>query len=246
MGTMATPEIRGTKLFTTYSLATSGPAPLIALYPHQQENLADRLPVLGSYTTIRGTMTLVQTHAFTTALPLQRPATDFSALKTVPPDLASALPSDIQNFIATGPPGSKDYFLGVWFGRGTDLLQLAHALGLHDQEQRLLKFMEPVFMQSMGYFRYDASKTSTIATSPEFGNENLNDHHFHYGYYIRTAAVLVQLDAGYLAQVQTPVNQVVADIGTYNLTSSQFPYKRNSYISDGHYLAAVLTKFHTG
>src|SRR2546421_7944851 len=95
MGTMATPEIRGTKLFTTYSLATSGPAPLIALYPHQRENLADRLPVLGSYTTIRGTMTLVQTHAFTTALPLQRPATDFSALKTVPPDLASALPSDI-------------------------------------------------------------------------------------------------------------------------------------------------------
>ncbi|TMD65617.1 MAG: hypothetical protein E6I97_24345, partial [Chloroflexi bacterium] len=247
MGTMATPEIRGTKLFTTYSLATSGPAPLIALYPHQRENLADRLPVLGSYTTIRGTMTLVQTHAFTTALPLQRPATDFSALKTVPPDLASALPSDIQHFIATGPPpGSKDYFLGVWFGRGTDLLQLAHALGLHDQEQRLLKFMEPVFMQSMGYFRYDASKTSTIATSPEFGNENLNDHHFHYGYFIRTAAVLAQLDPSYLAQVQTPIKQMVADVGTYNRGSSQFPYLRNFDVYEGHSWADGYAKFADG
>lgn len=191
-------------------------------------------------------MTLVQTHAFTTALPLQRPATDFSALKTVPPDLASALPSDIQNFIATGPPGSKDYFLGVWFGRGTDLLQLAHALGLHDQEQRLLKFMEPVFMQSMGYFRYDASKTSTIATSPEFGNENLNDHHFHYGYFIRTAAVLAQLDPSYLAQVQTPIKQMVADVGTYNRGSSQFPYLRNFDVYEGHSWADGYAKFADG
>jgi hypothetical protein len=61
LGTMATPEIHGTMLNTTYSLATSGPAPLIALYPHQRENLADRFSVLGSYTTIRGTLTLVQT-----------------------------------------------------------------------------------------------------------------------------------------------------------------------------------------
>ncbi len=246
LGTMATPEIHGTKLYTTYSLATSGPAPLIALYPHQRDNLADPLPVLGSYTTIRGTMTLVQAHAFTTALPLQRPATDFSALRTVPPDLASALTSDIQNFIATGPPGSKDYFLGVWFGRGTDLLQLAHAHGLHNQEQRLLKFMEPVFTQSMGYFRYDVSKTSIIATSPEFGNENLNDHHFHYGYYIRTAAVLVQLDPGYLAQVQTPTNQMVADIGTYNRDSSQFPYLRNFDVYEGHSWADGYAKFADG
>ncbi len=215
LGTMATPEIHGTMLYTTYSLTTSGPAPLIALYPHQRDHLADALPALGSYATIRGTLTLVQARAFTTALPLQRPAADFSALRTVPPDLASALTTDIQNFITTGAPGSKDYFLGVWFGRGTDLLQLAHALGYHNQEQQLLKFMEPLFTQSMGYFRYDASKTSVIATFPEFGNENLNDHHFHYGYYIRTAAELVQLDPAYLGQVQTPLNQMVDDIGTY-------------------------------
>lgn len=246
LGTMATPEIHGTMLYTTYSLATSGPAPLIALYPHQRDNLADTLPVLGSYATIRGTLSLVQTHAFATALPLQRPATDFSSLRTIPPDLASALNSDIQNFIATGQPGSKDYFLGVWFGRGTDLLQLAQALGLQNQEQRLLKFMEQVFTQSMGYFHYDVSKSSIIATSPEFGNENLNDHHFHYGYYIRTAAELVQLDPSYLAQVQTPTNQMIADIGTYNRENSQFPYLRNFDVYEGHSWADGFAKFADG
>ena len=246
LGTMATPEIHGTMLYTTYSLTTSGPAPLIALYPHQRDHLADALPALGSYATIRGTLTLVQARAFTTALPLQRPAADFSALRTVPPDLASALSTDIQNFITTGAPGSKDYFLGVWFGRGTDLLQLAHALGYHNQEQQLLKFMEPLFTQSMGYFRYDASKTSVIATFPEFGNENLNDHHFHYGYYIRTAAVLVQLDPAYLAQLQTPLNQMVADIGTYKRDSSQFPYLRNFDVYEGHSWADGYAKFADG
>ena len=246
LGTMATPEIHGAMLYTTYSLATSGPAPLIALYPHQWDNLANPLPAMGSYTTIRGTLTLVQAHAFTTVLPLERPATDFSALRTIPPDLTSALTSDIQNFIATGAPGSKDYFLGVWFGRGADLLQLAHALGYHNQEQQLLEFLEPEFAQSMGYFHYDASKTSIIAQSPEFGNENLNDHHFHYGYYIRTAAVLVQFDPGYLAQVQTPVNQMVADIGTYNRDSSQFPYLRNFDVYEGHSWADGFAKFADG
>lgn len=246
LGTMATPEIHGATLSTTYSLATSGPAPLIALYPHQWDYLASPLPVLGNYTTIRGTLRLVQARAFTTALPLQRPATNFSALRTVPSDLAAALASDIQNFIMTGPPGSKDYFLGVWFGRGTDLLQLASALGMTNQEQRLLKFMEPLFTQSMGYFSYDASKTSLIATSPEFGNQNLNDHHFHYGYYIRTAAVLVQLDPGYLAQVQTPINRMVADIGTYNRASSQIPYLRNFDVYEGHSWADGYAKFADG
>lgn len=246
LGTMATPAIRGTNLFTTYSLATRGPMPLIALYPHQWDYLAHPLPVLGRYSTIRGTLTLVQVRSFTTRLPLQRPATGFSALKTVPPDVASALVSDIQHFIAAGPPTSKDYALGVWFGRGTDLLQLADVLGFRAQKQQLLQFMEPLFTQSMGYFRYNASKTSVIATSPEFGNETLNDHHFHYGYYIRTAAVLSQLDPAYLARVQRPLNQLVADIGTDNRGSSQFPYLRTFDVYEGHSWADGYAKFADG
>lgn len=246
LGTTATPAIHGNSLSTTYTLTTSGPAPLIALYPHQHDYLAEHLPTYGSYATIRGTLTLVQTRSFTTTLPLQQPATNFSSLKTVPSDLAGALSGDVQNFIATGPPASKDYFLGVWFGHGTDLLQLAHTLGFRDEEQRLLKFMEPVFKQSMGDFRYNASKTSVIATSPEFGNENLNDHHFHYGYYIRAAAALVQLDPAYLAQVQGPINQMVADIGTYQRESSQFPYLRNFDVYEGHSWADGYAKFADG
>jgi endoglucanase Acf2 len=246
LGTMATPKIDGSTLYTTYTLETRGSEPLIALYPHQWENLSVPLPVLGSYSTIRGTLKLFQTRTFVTALPLQRPATEFSALRTVPPDLASALTSDIQNYIATGQPGSKDYFLGVWFGKGTDLLQLAHVLGFQNQEQQLLKFMEQAFAQSTGYFHYDMSKKSIIATSPEFGNENLNDHHFHYGYYIRTAAVLVQLDPSYLAQVQKPIDQMVADIGTFNRENVQFPYLRNFDVYEGHSWADGYAKFADG
>ena len=246
LDTVATPAIDGNQLKTTYKFTTSGAVPLITLYPHQSSSLAAALPVLGTYATIRGNLSLVQTNSFTTILPLALPATGFPALTTVPSDLTSTLISDCNTFIQTGPPGSKDYFLGVWFGRGSNLLLLAHSLGLHRQEQQLLQYLELQFTQSMTYFSYDPTKTSVIAKYPEFGNENLNDHHFHYGYYIRTAAVLAQLDPAFVSQVQTPVNQMVADIANSDRQSVQFPYLRTFDMYEGHSWADGFAKFADG
>ena len=257
VGTQATPAINGNMLTTAYTLATHGPAPLIALLPHQWDNLATNLPRVGKYATIRGSMTLVQTSTFATTLPLDVPATDFTPLRhAIPTDLSTSLQHDIESFLATGPPASHDYYLGVWFGRGADLLQLAMALGYHTLEQRLLKYMEPLFAQSMNDFAYSPAKTSVIANDPEFGNEKLNDHHFHYGYYIRTAAVLAMLDPAFLApmpgqagrvnQTVNGINHMVADIGTFDRTSSQFPYLRTFDVYEGHSWADGFAAFADG
>jgi endoglucanase Acf2 len=246
LNTKATPTIDGNTVKTTYSLTTSGAVPLIALYPHQRAYLASAMPALGAYATIRGPLTLVQTNAFTTALPLKLPTLNFPKLRSIPLDLARALTSDIDTFISTGPPGSKDYGLGVWFGRGIDLLQLAQTLDNQAQEQRLLHYLEPQFTQSMQYFAYTPSKTSVLARYPEFGNENLNDHHFHYGYYIRAASVLAQCDPGYLTMIQIPVNEMVADIATTNRSSTQFPYLRNFDVYEGHSWADGYATFADG
>lgn len=246
VNTVATPEIDGAVLKTRYVLTTRGTIPLITLYPHQHSSLATPLSVLGTYVTIRGPLSLVQTNTFTTMLPLELPATDFPALTAIPPDLTSALIRDCETFMQQGPPASKDYFLGVWFGRGSSLLLLAHTLGLHNQEQQLLRYLEPKLSESMRFFAYDPGMTSIIANYPEFGNERLNDHHFHYGYYIRTAAVLVQLDPAYVSQVQAPVNQMVADIANSDRQSAQFPYLRTFDIYEGHSWADGFAKFADG
>jgi endoglucanase Acf2 len=244
--TVATPQIDGNQLKTTYTATTSGTTPLITLYPHQSSFLATQMPVLGTYATIRGTLSLVQTNSFTTSLPVEIPATSFPKLATIPSALTSTLISESNTFIQQGPPGSKDYFLGVWFGRGSNLLLLAHTLGLQNQEQQLLRYLEANFTKSMSYFAYDPAKTSVIAKYPEFGNENLNDHHFHYGYYIRTAAVLGQLDPAFVSKVQVPINLMVADIATTDRQSEKFPYLRTFDIYEGHSWADGFAKFADG
>ena len=98
----------------------------------------------------------------------------------------------------------------------------------------------------MSYFAYDPAMTSVIAKYPEFGNERLNDHHFHYGYYIRTAAVLAQLDPAYVSQVQAPVNQMVADIANADRQSVKFPYLRTFDVYEGHSWADGFAKFADG
>ena len=204
------------------------------------------LPILGSYATIRGTLSLVQANTFTTSLPVQLPATTFPALTTVPSDLQSTFINDCNTFLQQPPPASKDYFLGVWFGRGSNLLLLAQTLKMPDLQNCLLQLLEKTFTASMSYFSYDQSKTSVIAQVPEFGNQNLNDHHFHYGYYIRTAAVLGQFDPAFVPKVASQVNQLVLDIANTDRTSTLFPYLRTFDTYEGHSWADGFANFADG
>jgi endoglucanase Acf2 len=85
-----------------------------------------------------------------------------------------------------------------------------------------------------------------IARAPEFGNEKLNDHHFHYGYFIRAAAVLVRADPSFLPRVKTQIGQLVDDIANPNRTSGQYPYLRNFDVYEGHSWADGFAKFADG
>lgn len=244
--TRAAPEVVGDQLRTTYSLRTTGAIPLVALYPHQAQFLSTPLPALGAYATVRGTLALVRASSFTTVLPLQRPAATFPPLRSAPSEVDAALRSDIDTYVAAGPPASRDYQLGVWLGRGANLLLLAQGVELADQRERLLRYLEPVLATSLSDFVYDTGQTSVLAKHPEFGNEKLNDHHFHYGYYIRTAAVLAQADTGYLAQVRAPIDSLVSDIANRDRSSQRFPYLRNFDVYEGHSWADGFARFADG
>jgi hypothetical protein len=246
LGTTAAATVAAGKVITTYTIRTSGPPPLLTLYPHQAQFLATSLPSLGSYSSIRGMLTLVRTTSFTTVLATPPPAVGFDPLKVVPPDLAAGLKSDTDAFIRAGPPASQDYFLGVWLGRGTDLLQLAQATEATDLAQRLVSYLEPLLAGGLSGFAYDASLTSVIAKVPEFGNEKLNDHHFHYGYYIRAAAVLGLTDPAFLSQVRARVALLVNDIASQDRASVVFPYLRTMDVYEGHSWADGYAKFADG
>lgn len=246
LGTAATTRLEGGKVLTTYTVRTSGPEPLVVLYPHQAGFLTTSLPVLGSYSSVRGNLTLVRTSSFTTALSAPPPEESFASLNPAPEDLAASLQGDIDGFLSAGPPASQDYFLGVWFGRGIDLLQLAESTGKSDQAERLLHYLEPLLSSSLSGFTYDATRASVIAKAPEFGNEKLNDHHFHYGYFIRAAAVLARADPGFLPRLRTEVGLLVSDIANQDRASGLFPYLRTFDVYEGHSWADGFANFADG
>jgi len=64
-----------------------------------------------------------------------------------------------------------------------------------------------------GVFQYDAAWGSMIGYPAGFGsNEFLNDHHFHYGYFIRAAAVLGGADPAWLATYRPFVELLIRDL----------------------------------
>lgn len=63
------------------------------------------------------------------------------------------------------------------------------------------------------YFYYDKDYTTLLGYKPGFGSTTqLNDHHFHYGYFIQAAAFLAQHDPDFVNDYGGMVDLLIADI----------------------------------
>lgn len=233
-------------LITRYNVQTTQGPTLITLYPHQFDTLTAQLKSLGVYNTIRGPLTLVQAQEFITSIPLVIPPTNFTPLSTQHADLNQQLQTDVDSYIKSASPSSKDYFLGTWLGKGITLLQLADTLNQTQLKTKLLNFLEPAFTARVNNFKYQQSTTSLVANSPEFGNEKNNDHHLHYGYYLRAAAVLCSYDPKLIIKVKNTIDQMALDIANSDKTSARYPYLRNFDVYESHSWADGFANFVDG
>ncbi|KAM7224101.1 hypothetical protein V8F06_000574 [Rhypophila decipiens] len=68
----------------------------------------------------------------------------------------------------------------------------------------------------------------------DFGNSYYNDHHFHYGYFILTAAVIGHLDHGWIAENKDYVNMLVRDVANPSTEDKHFPVFRAFDWYHGH------------
>lgn len=239
-------NIKNNHLLTTYKFVGDKTTPLIALFPHQYETLNTKPETFGSYETLRGKMQLMRTTSFTTSVPLIIPASTFSQLETNHGDFITALREDQQKILHDNQTTNGDYFLGAWYGKAVNILLLLESAGLKKEQEELLAFLKPRLAESLTHFAYQKELQSVIAEKPEFGNEKLNDHHFHYGYYIRTAAILSRMDPAYKKQVENKINELIGDIATTDKTSEKFPFLRNFSVYEGHSWADGFADFGDG
>ncbi|MEY2659666.1 MAG: hypothetical protein RLZZ123_838 [Pseudomonadota bacterium] len=220
---------------------------IMGLYPHhwhQNPNLTGA--AMGRLPSIRGDIRLYEGHEFKTRYkhhgfvphwPGLADAKAGEALRTqVRKESARARRMMLE--IGQGP-----YWQGKGLQRISQLMAVADVQGEAQVRDELLKMLKARAEQWLSgqskrtYFHYSPTLGTVVSYPEEYDAvKDMNDHHFHYGYWIRAAADIGLRDPSWMAPERWGgmINLLVADIATAERGRSDFPYLRNFDPYEGH------------
>lgn len=96
-------------------------------------------------------------------------------------------------------------------------------------------------------FYYNSNWTALIGYPAGHGqDENLNDHHFHWGYFIHAASFLEQFEPGWAEGWGEMINHLVRDAASTDRNDPLFPFLRNFSPYAGHSWANGFATFPFG
>ena len=218
---------------------------LTSVWPHQQPQYDLAIQNnLGSYVTTTGTLYLIksnaQRHIYTQpSLPLS-----FETVKdrTASKKISDSISRDWQTMKKLKLPDGV-YFRGTEIGALASLTDLAF---IYDNPNKndILKKLTDELQYSWQAFHYDSANTLYVSSFPEFGHEKGNDHHFHYGYYLRAAAVAVKYNPQLLDSYLPYITEMINDIASVD--SKKYPRLRSFDVFSGHSWADANANFNDG
>ncbi len=238
--------------FTTKSMEGATKETIYALYPHHWKY--SKAPLTGmSYQTVRGEMKVTVGDRFTTSVPVQ------GLLPMLPaegiPDRARLLVY-LKNEAANKKTDFGDtYWEGKHLGKLATLSGIAEIIGEKDLQQGFIdeirSRLENWFTASPGeiepLFYYNQRWGALIGSKPSYGSDGqLNDHHFHYGYFIRAAAEVARVDPAWARKWAPMVNLMIRDIASTQEGDTLFPRLRCFDLYAGHSWASGHAKFGDG
>ena len=229
---------------------------VFALYPHQWKY--SKVPLLDSgsssvrgaaleatYSSVRGTMKIGTGSSFTTEIPIQGVLPMFPAASTKDKDTIAAA---VKEAAGGKWPGAMDtYSEGKLLGRLATFSEAAEAVGdtasqkvfIDELKRRFKDWFTAAPGKSNPIFYYDANWNSLIGYRGSFGSDvNCNDHHFHYGYFIRAAAEVARVDPAWAKDYGGMVNMLIRDIATSTRDDKMFAPFRSFDRYAGHCWAA--------
>jgi endoglucanase Acf2 len=150
-----------------------------------------------------------------------------------------------------GKMGNGTYWIGKALGAVAQLMTIAEQQGEEataaELERVLKQRLESWFSgKGLSYFAHDAGIGSVLGYPEEyFSVSAMNDHHFHYGYWIMAAAHLARRDPQWASASQWGgmVNLLVRDIATLQRKRADFPFLRNFDVYEGHSWARGNSEF---
>ncbi|HTM43817.1 MAG TPA: glycosyl hydrolase [Polyangiaceae bacterium] len=243
------------KFITSQKESASGLSadPIVALYRHQwlstKANFLDQ-----SYVSPRGQMKLLEASQFTTELA-------WNGVLPILPDAAGPAADRDESDYSQGqleyyikrdfwapdlfPPEwpGKDrdtYWVGKSLGRHANVLQIAKQIGYdHAHEfllQTLKNTLEDWFDGQAPYSYYYDKTWRTMIGFPEayFSGSQLNDHHFHWSYFIMAAASVARYDHQWAKDWGPFVDLLVHDAANWDRNETRFPFMRFMDHYEGH------------
>ncbi len=228
--------------------------PLMGLYPHQWKR--SDVPLTDyQYETPRGVMKLAQTDSFSIRLPYSGV---LSALP-LPEDheVVRALLLDyVRNAtffpLFTGQIRRPDsYADGKSFGRLAALLPIAEQLGEAGAAETLLEAIKERLEQwftpdALPLFYYNDTWGALIAAPTSHGlDHSLNDHAFHYGYFLQAAASVAERDPDWVAQWGPMVDLIIRNTAG-SRDDPMFPFLRALDPYPGHGWASGSGRYERG
>ena len=232
---------------------------LIGLLPHQWSHLTNDSPQPEgySYTTVRGEMKTLDGNAFSTentfngilpTLPyLSNYSDDFSLA-----DLDEKITLMENDQLATWTDSYND---GQVVNRLVQTARIAHEMGNLESRDKLIATVKARVEDWLSaeqnevafIFYYNKNWTAMLGYPAGHGQDtNINDHHFHWGYFIHAAAFIEQFEPGWVALWGEMINLLVRDAASRDRDDSLFPYLRNFSPYAGHSWANGFATFPQG
>ncbi|MEO9801743.1 MAG: glycosyl hydrolase [Reichenbachiella sp.] len=220
---------------------------LQGLLPHQWDRLAAASPLPNgpTYPSVRGTIKTLASNTFIVE-------NTFSGILPTLPDLGKysngfdpgALASKISQIKNDGLPEWTDSY-----NQGQDMNRLIQAARIADQmgdtetrdlmvstvQTRLEDWLTYESGEVAFLFYYNSDWKSLLGyPAGHRQDENLNDHHFHWGYFIHAAAAIEQFNPGWAEQWGDMINLLARDATNPSRNDSMFPFLRNFSPYGGH------------
>ena len=246
-------QVETTFKASTRAMEGEDNGPLLGLYPHHWFKNASVEGKLGpAYDTIRGKIQLLASAQFKTTTSYTGfvpywPSVSDSPRKAELTDLLKNDKRTARRMMIQEGKGA--YWQGKGLQRNLKLMDVAEQQGDIEGRDQLLAMLKTRVEEWFGgdssksYFQYNKS-LGAVASYPEefFTVEQINDHHFTYGYWIRVMAEIALRDPAWAAKDKWGgmVDLLIADIATSERGRADFPFLRAFDVYEGHSWASGI------
>lgn len=239
---------------------------IFGLLPHHWKNCPTDDYLDAEYQTIRGKMKLMCNYGcfetrlkYTGILPFMPPVADDDKeqLRGYLNEYMEKTKNNQTPYLYIGEGSGDTYWTGKALNKLVNVLAVAEQLGETQKAAVLLDTLKSVLEdwfsttdeEQDNYFYYDEELGTLVGYPSSFGSDTqLNDHHFHYGYWIYAAAQVGLRDPEWIKESNwgSMVEELIEDIASFDPECRKYPYLRNFSPYEGHSWASGHQLFADG